>query len=71
MHACFFQELFYDTFHDKEISAAVHTKRELHTLIRKLGKRQCFRQINVCQFIETNVFVSVAVVIAKRREHTI
>ena len=40
-------------------------------LIRKLGKRQCFRQINVCQFIETNVFVSVAIVMAREESITI
>ena len=65
------KELLDDTLHREEIAVSVHTERELYALIRQLGQRKCLRNVDVAQLIEADIFISVAVVEAKRGQHAV
>ena len=70
-HTDFLEEFFANTLHIKETTVSVHTKCEVHTLIRKFCQWQGMWTIYVTKLIETNIFISSVIVCSQRTEHTV
>src|SRR5699024_2182964 len=55
LHARFFKEFLADALHVEEVSVAVHSKCEMHSLVGKFCKRQGLGKIYLADLIETDV----------------